>query len=208
MIMAYKDLTSELEKVILNKICQSRSYSKSFDVIFKNLENKLNEFNPLQNSFELEPFFGEKKREKTAIKLLLEQNKIKKDWIKTYKTKKGKKKEDFKGLYIFYHNSTPFYVGISKGVIGRICQHLKGKTHNNSTLAYKIGLIKYEYENGSPYEGERENFDFISHVEPVKKFLLKQKISILPIDNAEELFLFEVYCSMKLGTWCNDFETH
>lgn len=201
-------MKDELEAVILKQICQYRTYNKSFEEIISNLENKFNEFNPVENSFSIETYFGEGKRVKTATKLLLEQNKIRNDWLRTYTTKKGKEKNDFKGLYIFYHNSRPFYVGISKGVIGRICQHVKGNTHNNSTLAYKIGLIKYEYEKGEPYEGEREDFDFVSHVEPIKQFLLKQKIAFLPISNDEELFLFEVYCSMQLKTRFNDFETH
>ena len=47
-----------------------------------------------------------------------------------------------------------------------------------------------------------------SDVEPAKIFLLRQKIAFLPINNDEELCLFEIYCSMKLGTWFNDFETH
>lgn len=202
------NINNELESVIVGKISQSRVYPKSFEEIIVSIQNKLNEFSPLQNSFELEPYFGEGKREKTAIKLLLEHSKIKNEWLRTYYTKKGKEKKDFKGLYIFFHNNTPFYVGISKGVIGRICQHLKGKTHNNSTLAYKIGLIKYEYENERPYDGERDDFDFVNYVEPAKKFLLKQQVSLCHIDNIEELAIFEIYCSMKLGTWLNDFETH
>lgn len=201
-------LATELEIVIVKKFCQKRIYTKSFTQIIDSLDSKFKEFDLIINSFDLEPYFGVGKRDGTAKKLLLSDKRIKNEWLKSYKTKKGKNKIDFKGLYVFIHNTTPFYVGISKGVIGRICQHLKGKTHNNSTLAYKIGLIKYEHENGRPYSGEREKFDFVSYVEPVKNFLLKQKIAFIPIDNDEELFLFEIYCSMKLGTWFNDFETH
>ena len=206
--MINNSLTEELEKVILKKICQTRSYPKSIDEIIGNLENKLSEFNPIQNAFDLEPYFGEGKRVETAKKLLLEKDKIKNEWLKPYWTKKGKKKIDFKGLYIFIYDSTPFYVGISKGVIGRICQHLKGKSHYTSTLAFKIGLITYEFQNGKQYSGQRKIFDFKTYVEPAKKFLMKQKVSLLHLENIEELALFEIFCSMKLGTWLNDFETH
>jgi hypothetical protein len=34
--------------------------------------------------------------------------------------------------------ATPIYTGISRKVIARLRQHMKGDTHNNASLAYKI----------------------------------------------------------------------
>jgi len=189
-------------------ICQKRRYDKSFDKIVNCFKEKLTAFDPVENSFEIEEYFGEGKGQVTSTNLLIKNEMIKSDWLREYKTKKGKIKKDFKGLYVFIHNNKPFYVGISKGVIGRIIQHVKGHNHNTSTLAYKIGLIRFELMNGYEYNGERKKLNFESEVEPVKAFLLKQKLSFIPIDNDEELTLFEIYCSMQLQTWLNTFETH
>lgn len=87
---------------------------------------------------------------------------------------KGETKKDFQGIYVFVHDRTPFYIGISKGVIGRIIQHTKGHSHHTSTLAYNIGLIRYEIEKGHKYIGGRKEFDFKADVAPAKEFLLKQ----------------------------------
>lgn len=201
-------INDELESVILKEIRQSRAYQKSFNEIIGNMENRFNLFNPIQDSFCIETYFGSDKGEVRAKNLLLKDGKIKKEWMRPYLTKEGNKKVDFRGLYIFFNDSTPFYVGISKGVIGRILQHLKGKTHYTSTLAFKIGLIVYKFQNGVEYDGQRKEFDFKKYVEPVKIFLMKQKISLFHIDNIEELAIFEIFCSMKMGTWLNDFETH
>lgn len=197
-------MTDILESVILKEIRQSRTYKNSFDEIIVNLENKFNQFNPIENSFPIELYFGEGKGEETAKEFLLKDGKIKSEWL----TQNQKGKQDFNGLYIFINNSVPFYVGISKGVIGRIYQHLKIHNHYSASLAYKIGLIKYEYENGHPYMGLRKNLDIKHYIEPIQEFLLKQKLALLSIENIEERYLFEIYCSMKLGTWLNDFETH
>ena len=198
----------EHDKLIIQEICQHRAYNKSFEEIITRLEDKFNEFNPINNSFLIETYFGEGKREGQAKTLLLSDGIIGKDWLKKSYTKGGNLKIDFKGVYIFIHKSTPFYVGISRKVIGRICQHVKGHTHNSASLAYKIALITYEHRNGKPYTGVRKDLDFKEYVAPVQQFLLKQKLAFLPIENDEELFLFELFCSMKLGTWLNDFETH
>lgn len=197
-------MKDELEALILKQICQYRTYNKSFEEIISNLENKFNEFNPVENSFSIETYFGKDKGEEKAKELLVKDGKIKNDWL----TKNEKGKRDFNGLYIFINNSVPFYVGISKGVISRIYQHLKIHNHYSASLAYKIGLIKYEFENGHPYKGERKHLDIKLYIEPIQEFLMQQKLALFSIENIEERYLFEIYCSMKLGTWLNDFETH
>ncbi len=123
------------------------------------------------------------------------------------KNKKINSETDFKGLYIFLHGKNPFYIGISRGVIGRIQQHLKGKNHNTATLAFKIGSQIYISENKEKYT-TREKLDFKNEIEPVKDFLMKQKIVLIPVNDDDELALFEIYCSIKLETKLNSFKTH
>lgn len=198
----------QLEKKILEKIKEKRTFPFTFQELTEAFEDKFSKFNPILNCFDIADYFSEGSGLVSARRKLLADNKIEPHWLREYKTKKGNKKIDFSGLYIFINEKIPFYVGISKGVIGRIFQHTKGHNHNTSTLAYNIGLIRYELLTGEKHLGERKELNFKTEVEPVKKFLLKQKIAFLHIDNYEELALFEIFCSMKLKTILNKFETH
>ena len=198
----------DIEKKIIEKIIARRDFTKSFSDIVNNFDTMFSDFTFDDNSIPIQDYFGEGFGRANATKKLLINGHVKKDWLRDYKTKKNKSKTDFKGLYVFLHGNTPFYVGISKGVIGRVNQHVKGHNHNTSNLAYKIALKKYEIEIGKKYMGGRKELNFKTEVKPIKDFLLKQKVAWLNIDNDEELFLFEIYCSMKLKTTLNDFRTH
>lgn len=198
----------KLDKQLLSKITQKSTFEKSFSSLIEGFEEKVLAFNPVVNSFSLEKYFSGKAGQVRVTRRLIEDHIIDTNWLRQYKTKKGKIKTDFKGLYVFINDVTPIYVGISKGVIGRTLQHLKGHSHNTSTLAYNIGLLRYEILKGEKYGGIRKGFDFKSEVKPAKEFLLKQKISYLPIDNDEELYLFEIYCAMHFNCYLNKFETH
>lgn len=198
----------EIESKLVEIIRQKRKREKTFSEIIGDFDSKLLKHDPIENSFAIEKYFGNGSGHVSATNKLTIDKKISADWLREYKTKKGKIKKDFKGVYVFIHGDMPIYVGISKGVIGRIFQHLKGHNHNTSTLAYNIGLIRYAILNGEDYSGGRKDFNFKSEVEPVKRFLLKQKIAFLPVENDEELYLFEVYIAMKLQCWLNRFETH
>ena len=201
------ELELELEKKILETIIEKREISISFFDIVNRFEEKYSNFKFTENCFPISDYFGSGSGQSSVTSKLLKDNKIDENWLIEYRIN-NKIKRDFKGLYIFIYNETPFYVGISKGVISRILQHVKGHSHNTSTLAYNIGLIRYKFLNNKDYVGGRKNFDFKNNVEPVKKFLLKQKISFANISNDEELYLFEIFCSMKLKTKLNLFSTH
>ena len=191
---------------IINIISQKRE-NKNFADIINNFETILSKFYTEKRTLDLEKYFGIGKGQITTKKLLIENKKINDDWLYDYKTEKGNIKTDFKGLYIFINEETPFYIGISKGVIGRIQQHLKGSNHNTATLAFKIGSKIHKKENQNKSE-TRNDVDFKSKIEPVKEFLMKQKIVLIPIKDDDELALFEIYCSIKLRTKLNSFETH
>lgn len=201
-------MEAELEKSLLEKIMHRQEHEISFADLVNSFEKKLADFNPVSNSFELAKYFKPKNGKVQVTKKLIEDGVIQKEWLREYKTKNGKLKKDFKGLYVFLSGDIPFYVGISKGVIGRIVQHLKGHSHYNSTLAYNISLHRHELLNGEKYTGKRNEFDFKSKVTPSKEFLLKQRIAVLPVKNDIELYLFEVYCAMQLQCSLNKFETH
>ena len=198
----------QFEEDLIKKITEGQVYKTSFNDIVSGFETKLAEFNPINNCFEINKYFGNKGGIATARKKLVDDGIIKKSWLREYYTRSGKIKIDFKGLYIYIYEDTPIYVGISKGVIGRTLQHLKGHSHNTSSLAFNISLMRYEIQNGKQYNGHRKKFDFKTDVTPSKEFLLKQKIAFIPITNDVELYLFEIYCAMKLQCLLNKFETH
>lgn len=198
----------QLEQKIIERIKVKRTFPYTFHELTDAFEDKLSKFNPIDNCFDIADYFSEGSGQVSARKQLLADNRIETDWLREYRTKKGNIKIDFSGLYVFINDRTPFYVGISKGVIGRIFQHTKGYNHNTSTLAYNIGLIRYELLTGEKHSGTRKELNFKTEVEPVKQFLSKQKIAFFHIDNYEELALFEIFCSMSLKTILNKFETH
>jgi predicted GIY-YIG superfamily endonuclease len=188
-----------LERKIIEIIGEKRDTKYSFEDMIRGFEDKFNQLNPVQNCINIKSFFGKGKGKVTSRIALLEVGKIDAQWLK---------EDDFKGLYVFVHNDTPFYVGISRGVIKRIHQHVKGKNHFTSTLAFKIAQLIYTSEHRQEFEGLRKDFDFKGKVEPVKQFLMKQKVAFIHIEDDNELALFEIYCSMKLETSLNTFKTH
>lgn len=198
----------QLEQKILERIKIKRKFPFTFHDLTETIEDKFSKFNPTVNCFDITDYFSAGIGQVSARRRLLADRIIEADWLREYKTKYGSTKIDFSGLYVFINNKTPFYVGISKGVIGRIFQHTRGHNHNTSTLAYNISLIRYQILTGVMHIGKRKELNFKTEVEPVKQFLLKQKIAFLHIENYEELALFEIFCSMKMNTILNKFETH
>lgn len=166
----------------------------SFQEIVRKFPQNLAEFNPVEKAFPVTEVFGPGKGPSTSLKLLQAKGII-------------TKPNDFKGLYVLLKGNEPFYVGISRKVVQRIQQHVKGGSHNSASLAYKIGLDIYEEEKRIKYSGKRAGLtkDFLKGGQ---QRLLQQRIAIWPIDCDNELYLFEVFCSMELRTPYNDFRTH
>jgi hypothetical protein len=65
--------------------------------------------------------------------------------VKTIVTGLGRSR-DFSGCYVLLRDGKPFYVGISRGVIGRLRQHSTGNTEFNATLAYRMACEKIAHE--------------------------------------------------------------
>lgn len=201
-------IEESFEEYLIESIQEERELTVSFFDLVNKFESKISNFDFEKESILIEDYFSLGNGQKTILKRLIYENKVNQNSCREYLTKDGNKKFDFKGIYFVLIDGKPFYIGISKGIVGRICQHLKGKSHNTSTLAYKLGLLRYEFITKTKHQGTRKDLNFYSEVEPVKKFLRKQKIAWMAVDNNEELYLFEIYCSMKFKTILNNFETH
>lgn len=175
---------------------KSQKHSKSFEELIYVFNRWLKSWDPLNNNIAIKKYFGNGFGKAKSLK------KLSSDGIVDFKN-------DFKGIYLFQNKGKPFYAGISKHVIERIIQHVKGKNHFSSSLSYKLGADEYLRKNGEPHTGGREGLDFKVYAEPAKRELMNCNVSFFPVENDLELYLFEVYTAMKLETlYYNEFKTH
>jgi hypothetical protein len=116
-------------------------------------------------------------------------------------------KGDFSGCYVLVDAGTPIYVGISRTVIGRLRQHVFGKTHSDASLAYLMATKK------APHEVTRSqamrDMGFKTAFDDAQAYLRSLTCATIAIENPLELYLFEAFCAMELDTaqW-NTFVTH
>lgn len=160
------------------------------------MEESLNQWNPTQNHISIEEYFGYGMGERKVLSLLSSKKFI------------GSAK-DFKGVYVFLKKGSPFYTGISKHVIRRISQHVKGNSHFTSSLCYRLGAELHLKTFGKKHSGGRAGLDFDVYPKQAKEELLKCDVAMLEVSEDLELVLFEIFVAMKLGTLnYNEFKTH
>ena len=118
-----------------------------------------------------------------------------------------KRTTDFPGCYVFIDGSTPIYVGISRGVIKRLVQHLNYDSHYSASLIYRMASEDYPHEMKRDQAMKDEQFKAVFFTAQGR--LRQMKVAFIEINNDLELYLFEVFASMKLDTdtW-NTFRTH
>jgi len=114
---------------------------------------------------------------------------------------------DFPGCYVFIDAVRPVYVGISRGVVKRLVQHLNSNTHYSASLVYRMASEDYPHEMKRDQAMRDEQFRkvFVAAQERLRTL----HVAFIEIGNDLELYLFEVYAAMQLDTdtW-NTFRTH
>lgn len=117
------------------------------------------------------------------------------------------RKHDFSGCYVLLREDKPFYVGISRTLIQRLQQHVKGKTHFDASLAYLMATDKTGHEMNRAHA--MQDSVFREAFCEAQALLRGCDVAFIEIVNPLELYLFEVYCAMELDTceW-NTFRTH
>lgn len=129
--------------------------------------------------------------------------------LNSKKTKKSKKNDELKGIYIFLEENKPIYVGISQTILRRIKQHFTGKNHNESTLSFNLASIKYEKEKNKKFKGNRKDFPYNKYRSLIQEHMQESfKIIIDSEEDDYKLYLKEFYLSCYLKTKYNTFETH
>jgi hypothetical protein len=115
---------------------------------------------------------------------------------------------NFSYCYVLQECTTPIYVGISRGVLNRLRQHLLGKDHFSASLAY--AMAKKDYQ---PTDKTRKPVMKVTNFgvafQKSQAYLRSLSIGAVEIKNPLELYVFEAYAAMALGTaeW-NTFRTH
>ena len=110
------------------------------------------------------------------------------------------------GAYVFLFRGKPIYVGISRGVLKRIRDHVRGKTHETASLAFQIARSRTDM--GGQRNTLMADSTFHDAFEKAKEYLRGLRVAFIKIDNDLELYLFEAYAAMKLDTGWNSFRTH
>ena len=112
------------------------------------------------------------------------------------------------GVYVFYENGDPLYVGRSNNIRDRIRSHGADSSRRYSaTFALKLLREDLDYPAGTAKEIEE------GHGEEYRK--QRQRVRSMtfravPIPDQLEQTLFEIYAILELGTDSkyNDFDTH
>ena len=119
--------------------------------------------------------------------------------------------KDPSACYVLMDEGRPIYVGISKGVITRLRDHVLGSDQYVATLAYKMAATKYPH-GVTASEAMRDPEFHLRFLER-REYVMSLNTTWVEIANPFELYLFEPYCAMELGTgfdtggW-NTFATH
>jgi excinuclease UvrABC nuclease subunit len=118
-----------------------------------------------------------------------------------------------KGVYVFYSDGRPAYVGRSNDMKARIQKHSRPSSgHNSATFAFLLAKEKAD-ELGINTKMERKVLEKELSFQPLY-YEAKIKVSNMPvrvvdIDDQVLQALFEVYASLELKTTkYNDFSTH
>jgi predicted GIY-YIG superfamily endonuclease len=114
---------------------------------------------------------------------------------------------DFPGCYIFIDQDSPVYVGISRGVLKRLVQHLNFDSHYSASLVYRMASEDYPHEMKRDQAMKDEQFKAVFF--SAQDRLRQMKVAFVEVANDLELYVCEVFVAMRLDTdtW-NTFRTH
>lgn len=118
---------------------------------------------------------------------------------------------DFSGCYLLQEGDRPVYVGISRRVVARLRQHVCGKSHLDASLAFRIAMTKHPEMTVEKLTRSDAMLDplFGTSFSEAQAYLKSLDVAYIAIENPLELYVFEPYCALALGTeqW-NLFKTH
>lgn len=118
-----------------------------------------------------------------------------------------------KGIYVFYEDGQPLYVGRSDHLRARLLQH--GQASGRSeTAPFAFNIAKEEFRARRPdcdsmfRKVLAEDPEFAPLFCKAKRRVRRMEIRVVEIQDPYEQTIFEVYAHLKLGTRFNSFENH
>ena len=132
---------------------------------------------------------------------------------------KSRNSQDFpqRGIYVFYENDSPVYVGRTNGMKKRILEHGRPGSMQNASFAFLLAVEQAEAQGIDCAARNRNelarNREFAPLFTAAKERVSQMGVRAVAIDDAVEQTLFEVYAAVQLGTMrqqggYNDFENH
>ena len=118
-----------------------------------------------------------------------------------------------RGIYVFYENEVPVYVGRSRKLKERLQVHSRPSSgHNSATFAFILATEvarKQNFEFGQMTRTQLENDPvFGEFFRQAKVRVGEMKIRVVEVPGPITQTVFEVYAALMLETPHNDFETH
>ena len=118
-----------------------------------------------------------------------------------------------KGIYVFYEDSKPIYIGRSNNIRQRINLHCRPSSgHNSATFAFNIAKRK-AIKEGININLTRSQLEvdpaFSKLYFEAKARVSRMPVRVIEINDPIVQTIFEVYAAMVLNTReYNDFDTH
>ena len=122
------------------------------------------------------------------------------------------------GIYVFYEDKKPQYVGRSDNLAARLLMHGRPSSGSEgATFAFILAKERFEQKdfratrsNGKPMSRRELAKDsrFKPLFDAAKERVRKMRVRAVGIQDPIEQTLFEVYAHLQLGTPHNSFENH
>ena len=118
-----------------------------------------------------------------------------------------------KGVYVFYENGKPLYVGRSNRLKGRIQEHGRPSSdHYSATLAFSMAKEEVKYKRNEHRLVTRNELEKAPGFEKAfflaRKQVAEMQVKAVEIEDQITQALFEIYAALTLNTQYNDFSTH
>jgi hypothetical protein len=139
-----------------------------------------------------------------------------KELFEEFKKAEFVKRDDlpsYRGIYVFYENGNPIYVGRANNIRKRIQWHTR-ESSGSESASFAFNLAKREYANETEINKKRKE---LMAIEEFLEIFRKHKLNLkniefrcIPVDNDILQTMFEPYLAFKLGTYPtnNTFENH
>jgi hypothetical protein len=119
----------------------------------------------------------------------------------------------YSGIYVFYENGQPIYVGRANNIRKRIQWHTR-ESSGSESASFAFNLAKKDYAKKGAITKKRNELmkidEFIEIFRKHKLNLTNIDFRCIPIENDIIQTMFEPYLAFKLGTYPinNTFENH